>query len=542
MEIDLIEKLGGSMNIINSRRVQEQDYVFVKDLGLIKLEEIKNLKDVNTAVINNGAVIISYFPLKKDSEEDLNMAKDYTKLAKDILSAIGGRDNVTYFTHCITRLRFNVKDKNSVDIKKLKALKGLLGTQWSGEQLQIIIGAEVDDVFERIAQIGNFKEQTEMIHQDGQKGLKRKVSFNLLIETLSACMVPILPALCGTGVIKGVLVIMTTYFNASTETGIYVLLDTIADVAFYFLPLLVAYAASIRFKVNTIVSLMMIGLFLHPTIVDKIGSTFNVLGVKLPIMNYSSTVFPALIAVWILSFVYKKVDNLLPKVLRFVLTPALSLIIMAPILLGVIGPVGYYIGYYLATFVSQVFHFNSFVGGFILGAVRPFVLLTGMQTTFTPIILNNLSTYGYDFIWPVHSVFSMACCGMCVGAYLRSKRSENSLMQDKEMYLSALVSGLAGVGEPSLYGIAFRYKSQLAALVFSSSISGALVAGFGAKVYAAGNPPWLFLPGFGETMGLMMIGFVLSFIMSGLISYLAGFSNSVNFTSLGLKRKKEKQQ
>lgn len=532
MENQVLKNLGGMSNISKQNIIDETTEIFfIKDFGLVHLEKLNLDYKVQKAVIKNNTVIISYIANKDNFKEDIVMAKDYQDLSKKILSNIGGKENIIYYTHCITRLRFNVKDKNAVDLENLKNLKGALGAQWSGDQLQIIIGAEVDDVFESILKVGNLESiaDTNENSNGNNQPARKKWSFNSLLETLSACMVPILPALCGTGVIKGILVLMTTYFGISTENSVYLLLDTIADVAFYFMPFLVAYAASVKFKVNTIVSLMMIGLFLHPTIVGMIGTNFNLLGINLPIMNYSSTVFPALIAVWILSYVYKIVDKSLPKVLRFVLTPALSLIIMAPILLGVIGPVGYYIGYYLATFVSQVFHFNSFLGGFFLGAIRPFVLLTGMQTTFTPIIINNLSTYGYDFIWPVHSVFAMACCGMSIGAYFRSKKVSSKVSEDKEMYLSSLVSGLAGVSEPSLYGIAFRYKSQLISLILSSSISGAFVAGFGAKVYAAGNPPWLFLPGFGETMNIMAIGFILSFLLSGLLSYFAGFSNNLSF-------------
>lgn len=456
--------------------------------------------------------------------------KNFEETSKQILELVGGKDNVSFFTHCITRLRFQVRDRSVIDLERIKKVKGVLGAQWSGEQLQVIIGTDVTDVYDTICKIGGIEKQAAVdVGLDG-KTEKKKWSINVLFETLSACMVPVLPALCGTGVIKGILVLLSTYLNVPTDNSLYVLLNTVSDVAFYFMPFLVAYAASNKFKVNTIVSLMMVGLFLHPTITSMVGTDFNVLGFNMHIMNYSSTVFPAIISVWILSYVYKLVDKILPKVLRFVLTPAIALIIMAPICLGIVGPIGYYIGYYLATGVSKIFYFNPFIGGLVLGVIRPFVLLTGMQTTFTPIILNNLSTYGYDFIWPVHSVFAMACCGLCIGAFLKALKSGGAISEEKETFLSAFVSGFAGISEPALYGIAFRFKSQLIALIFSSAISGAVVAGFGAKVYAAGNPPWLFLAGFGETMPLMAVGFVIAFVLGLVFSYVAGFSNNIKFS------------
>ena len=524
----LFPLIGGKENTSLCEFQDDILYVTLKDASLANENAVAKLPDAASVTLRRGRLTITFGEPERKEEVPHIMAngKNYDELARRILELIGGKENVTFFAHCITRLRFQLHNKEKAKLDELKNLKGVLGAQWSGEQLQIIIGAEVADVYAAVCKVGDLNALPAV---EQKTETKKKWSVNTLFETLSACMVPVLPALCGTGVIKGVLVLLTTYLNVSTENSVYVLLNTVADTAFYFMPFLVAYAASNRFKVNTIVALMMTGLFLHPTITAMAGTDFNVLGVNMHILNYSSTVFPALISVWILSYVYKIVDRILPKVLRFVLTPSLSLIIMAPICLGLIGPLGYNIGYYLATGVSKLFYLNAYIGGFVLGVIRPFVLLPGMQTTFTPIILNNLSTYGYDFIWPVHSVFSMACCGMCIGAFLRARKETSEVKDEKDAFISAFVSGFAGVSEPALYSIAFRFKSQLVALILSSSISGAFVAGMGAKVYAAGNPPWLFLAGFGETMGLMAIGFILSFVLGMIFSYAAGFTNTIKF-------------
>lgn len=523
----ILPLVGGSENMSLCEFHSETLYITVKDASLVEADDLRVLPGVQSVRFGRSRVTVC-FGAPEEKEEFFTMAKekvDNSARANDILTSVGGKENIAFFTHCITRLRFQLRDKSVIDLDEIKKIKGVLGAQWSGEQLQIIIGTEVADVYDAVCKIGNLQTQPDT----QEKNEKKKWSINVLFETLSACMVPVLPALCGTGVIKGILVLLTNYLHVSTENSVYVLLNTVADTAFYFMPFLVAYGAANRFKVNVVVSLMMTGLFLHPTITSMAGTDFNILGINIHVLAYSSTVFPALISVWILSYVYKLVDKILPKVLRFVLTPALSLVIMAPICLGIVGPIGYYIGYYLATGVSNLFYLNSFVGGFVLGAIRPFVLLTGMQTTFTPIILNNLSTYGYDFIWPVHSVFSMACCGMCIGAFLRAGKSTDTIKEEKDVFLSAFISGFAGVSEPALYSIAFRFKSQLVALVLSGAISGSLVAGLGAKVYAAGNPPWLFLAGFGETMGTMLIGFILSFVLGMAFSYIAGFTNDIHF-------------
>lgn len=457
--------------------------------------------------------------------------KNYDEISNMILTYVGGKENISYFTHCITRLRFTVRDKSIVNIEEIKKIKSLLGVQWSGEQLQVIVGDDVNDVYEVICEkTGIAKEEMIMGEENSSR---KKWSPSVLFETLSGCMVPILPALCAAGVIKGVLVMLTTYLGMSTESGIYTLLNTIGDVAFYFMPFMVAYSSAKKFKTNVIAAMLLAGVYLHPSINSLAGTELNVLGINIHILNYSSTVFPIIVSVWLMSYVYRFIDKHLPKPLRFVLSTSLTLLIMSPICLAVVGPIGYYIGYYLASFVSNLFYISPYIGGFVLGVIRPFVLLTGMQTTFTPIIINNLTTLGYDFIWPVHQTFAMCCCGLSIGAYLKARRVKGEIGAEKENFLSAFVSGFAGVSEPALYGNAFRFKTQLVALILSSGICGALTGGFGGKAYAAGNPAWLFLPTFGETAGIMGIMFVCSFILSMVMAYIAGFSN------FGFKKKGE---
>lgn len=463
------------------------------------------------------------------------MAKNFDEMAAKIIDLVGGAENVSYFTHCITRLRFNLKDRGLPNVDEIKKIPGVLGAQWSGEQFQVIIGNDVTDVYDAACKIGHFETAKAVNENLDAPKEKKKWSINVLFETLSGCMVPVLPALCAADVIKGILVMLTTYLGMSTESGLYTLLNTVSDVAFYFMPFLVAYSAAKKFNTNPVMAILIAGIYLHPYINGLAGSELNVLGIIMHILNYSSTVFPMIISVWIMSYLYNFIDKHIPKALRFVLTPSLTVLIMAPICLGIVGPIGYYIGYYLATFVSNLFYLNPFIGGLILGVIRPFVLLTGMQTTFTPIIMNNLTTLGYDFIWPVHSAFAMCCCGMSIGAYLRARRSKDEIAAERENFLSAFISGFAGVSEPALYGNAFRFKSQLVALIISGGIVGALVGGFGGKAYAAGNPPWLFLPTFGDTLVLMAIMFVAAFVVSAIMSYIFGFGEIKFFKKLGGK-------
>lgn len=522
MRDEIIHLLGSKTNIVKMLKKdgELQEVFFVKDIGLVDLASIQLLDGVKSVSVVRGKITIHYQKWRGN-----RMSKDFNKLGNQILELIGGKSNVEYFTHCITRLRFELKNKNLVKLEEIRSLKGVIGVQWSGEQFQIIIGNDVSDVYNKVCEIANF-DKVERIDESLKSPKKKEWSFNTLFEVISGCMVPILPALCAAGVTKGIIVMCTNYLGMDTESSLYVLLNTIGDVAFYFMPFLVANSAANKFHTNQILALCVAGIYLYPSIIALAGKELEIFGLNIHILNYSSTVFPTIISVWVLSHVYKMIDSHCPNSLKFVISPSLSLLIMTPICLGIIGPIGYYIGYYLASGVSSLFYLNPYLGGLVLGLIRPFVLLTGMQTTFTPIIINNLTTLGYDFIWPVHSVFSMCCCGLVFGAFLRAKNSKDErINSEKENFFTSFISGFVGVAEPALYGNAFRFKSQLYALLISSGICGALTGGLGGKAVAAGNPPWLFLPTFGDTAGLMAVMFVLSFILTAISAYIFGFSN-----------------
>ncbi|MCI4129553.1 PTS transporter subunit EIIC [Bacillus haynesii] len=444
----------------------------------------------------------------------------YEELASKVLELVGGKDNITFLTHCITRLRFNVKDKSIIKIKEIESTSGIIGCQWAGEQLQIIIGATVNEVYDAIcAQAGLEKPNAIDENLDGNRNSgKRKFSINGILETLSACIVPVIPAMAGAGIIRGVLILLTTHDLISTDTGVFVILNAISEAAFYFLPFLVAVGAAKKFNTSLILSLVLAGLYLHPSITELAGETLNVAGFDINIVRYSSTVFPIIISIWVMSYLYRFIDSWMPKSLRIVFSPAITVLVMAFICLGIIGPLGFNIGYYVGNGIAYIFGLFPALGGLLLGVIRPIVILTGMQAVFTTIIANNVATLGYDFISPVHTVASMAAAGMCLGAFLRAKKLEN-----KENFISSFVSGFIGITEPALFGIAFRFRRQLIALMIGGGVSGAIVAAFEGKRYAAGMPSWIMLPAFGDTIPVMLIGLAVALILTAILSYIFGF-------------------
>ena len=383
--------------------------------------------------------------------------KNYDELARQILLFVGSKENVTHVFHCITRLRFELKDKDLVEIERLKKLPGVIGALWSGDQLQVVIGNAVSEVYKALCNLGGFETAAQVsVNLDR----KRQFSLNTLFETLSACIVPVIPAMCGSGLIKGILIALTTYGLIDTSTGLYIVLNAIGDATFYYLPFLVSFSAAKKFNTNPVLAMVLAGLYLHPTIAALAKQDISVLGIPMHILNYSSTVFPIVLSVYVMSFVHHFFESKIPSAVRMVFAPLFTLFIMALLSLGLIGPIGYYIGFYLAQAINWLFGIAPALAGAILGAIRPLVILTGMQTVFSPLIANNIAVMGYDVISPVHTAATMAAAGICLGAFIKAKNRD-----DKNSYLSFFISAFIGITEPALYGLAFRYKNILVSLI-----------------------------------------------------------------------------
>ena len=441
----------------------------------------------------------------------------YQDLIDNLMDCIGGKDNISYFTHCVTRLRFNFKDKNLVKEGEIEKLSGVMGTKWAGNQLQVIVGAGVGDVYKEICdKYGLAKE--EAIDENLDVEEKKRFTINTFFETLSACIIPIIPAMCGSGIIKGILIALKTYGLIDTTSGFYVVLNAVADATFYYFPFLAAYGASKKFKVNTILAMVVAGLYVHPTIAALAKTDISLFGLPIHILNYSSTIFPIIISVWIMGYVYRFIDKYIPKVISLVVVPTLTLFVMAILSLGIIGPCGYYIGLYLAKAINWLFGVAPVLAGAILGAIRPLVILTGMQTVFSPLIANNIAVMGYDVISPVHTAATMAAAGVCLGAFLKAKDRN-----EKNSYLSFFISAFIGITEPALYGLTFRFKNMLIALMIGGGVSGALSAVLGVKKYASGMPSWITFPAYGDTIPQMFICVGVALVVTTALTYFLGF-------------------
>lgn len=502
-------------------------HIMLKDASLAQEDDIAALPKVCSVRLRRSHLTICFGDTAQKEEVPVmaNKHTDYSALASEILEKVGGKENIAHCVHCVTRLRFNLKDEaKAAKPEAIAALPDVVGCVYQGGQLQIIIGQTVGDLYEEVCKQSGIT-AVEALDENLDEPLtneNKKWSPKVIFEVISSVFMPAIPAFAGAGIIKGLLTLLTTYDLMSNETGLYLVLNAIGDSVFYFLPFIIAYTAAKKFKTKEVLALVLAGLYMYPTILNNAGQTISVLGIPVTCVKYSGTVLPILCSVWIMSYVYKWINKHTVEYLRVVVVPIVTLVVTGLISICVIGPIGYNLGIYLGEAFKWLFDTAPWLGGLIDGGTRPLVIFTGMHMTLSTIMINNITTLGYDMLGPVHAVATMASAGMCFGAFLRARKEQN-----KSSCFSAFISAFIGITEPSLYGVAMRFKRPLIALCIGGGVSGAFVAAMGAKAVTFAMPSIISLPAYSGSIPTMMIGFVISFALTAALTYLFGFDEGI---------------
>lgn len=377
---------------------------------------------------------------------------DKVTVVKKIVKAVGGKDNVNNAWHCMTRLRFNLKDKDLINFDSINDLPGVVGSQYQNEQLQIVIGTNVDEYFQPLAQKLNLDSDNKQDTSTEKKGL-----VSLFMDTVSGVFGPIVPAIAGAGMIKGLMSGLVALKVISGTTQSYQVIDMLASGVFTFLPFFVAASAAKIFKTNQYLAIAIAATLQYPTMTQAVAdgkiTAFHLFGViPIPVFNYAGTVIPIIFAVLALSYIYRWVDKRLPEVLRTVFTPTISLFVSGLVALAIIGPAGIYLGNWLADGVKWLFTISPILAGVIVGAIRPIAILTGLHHAMTPIALQNFANQGYDMLMPMMFMANMAITGATFAIYFKTKNKK-----EKSIVISAAVSGLLGITEPALFGVLTKY-------------------------------------------------------------------------------------
>ncbi|MEK4397802.1 beta-glucoside-specific PTS transporter subunit IIABC [Bacillus sp. FSL K6-2860] len=448
------------------------------------------------------------------------------ELAQEIVNLIGGTENISQSWHCITRLRFNLNDESQVKVDELKTLYGVLGAQFQSGQFQVIIGAKVAEVYEKIDHlVGHSSNESAPV-----KNTSKMNPIEVVFDVISGIFTPILPAIVGSGLIKGIMALFVSFGWLTETSSTYQVLQIFSNAVFYFLPFLIAYSAAKKFKTRESLALALAGILLYPAMIEgaaKGADPLSFLGLSIPLNNYTSSVLPIILGVLLLSFVDKWITKAIPKSLSIVFTPVLSLIITAPLTLAFIAPIGNVSGQYLEIFFTSLFNFAGPIAGLLMGGLMPLIVLTGMHYAFFPSTLASFEKVGYDImLLPMNFIANMAQAGAVLGVIIRTKRVET-----RSLALSTLLPSFFGITEPAIYGVTLRLKKPFYASLIGGAVGGCFYGLFSVKTTAFSIPGITSLPTYimkgTNNFQLALIGIALSFIVSLLVTIFLGFKESV---------------
>lgn len=457
------------------------------------------------------------------------------QIAQDVLEAVGGKDNVSNVTHCMTRLRFSLKDAGFPDTKAVKNIHGVLGVQVSGGQYQVIIGQNVPKVYDEVCALGGFAKQAaidENLDAPKEK-LTPKVIGNKILNYLSGSMVQIIPIIMCGGLFRTVAVVLgPQMFGILGDTDpLYTLFyTTLYNASFYFLPVSLGYTAAKKIGATPVLGLLMGCILISPDIVTAAanGEMLSVYGISIPAANYSQSVLPILLSIPVLYAVEKAVKRVMPDVLSTIFTPFVTMAIMVPISLIVLAPIGSELGSLLSGIVFAFSDANVFVrviAMMVIGALWQFVVISGMHIAIVMLALTQLLETGTDpFLFVSTNAAQFAVFGVALGAFLRIRNKE-----EKALSLGYFVSGfVGGVTEPALFGLVLRFKRCMLGLM-AGGAAGALVAALlGVTMYASGGASNIlvlmrYLPGGTANLVSTVVAYGIALVVAAAVTFFFGF-------------------
>lgn len=418
----------------------------------------------------------------------------HRELAEQIIEKIGGVGNITQAWHCITRLRFNVKDKNAVQLKEIKDLDGVLGAQFQSGQLQIIIGSAVAKVYQEVSQLTEGK----LAVTNSESTTKGNI-FDTIFDIISGIFTPILAAITGSGLLKGLMAIFVALGWLSDASTTYVVLNAISDATFHFLPFLIAFSAANKFKSNPSIAVTLAGILMYPTFMANAAAgeitSLNFIGLTIPMNSYASTVLPIILAVFLLSYVEKYAKKIVPDSLTIVFVPLISLLVTAPIMLAFIAPLGNMLGMYLERFFTMLFNVAGPLAGALMGGLMPLIVVTGMHYAFFPGTFASFGKFGYDImLLPLNLVANLAQAGATLAVFFKTKDQKM-----KQVAFSAVIPALFGITEPAIYGVTMKLKKPFYASMIGGAVGGAIFGTFVVKAFSFTVPGILALPTYIES-------------------------------------------
>ncbi|MCR6108970.1 PTS glucose transporter subunit IIA [Bacillus sp. A301a_S52] len=462
----------------------------------------------------------------------------YEQLARDIIDKVGGKENVTSVVHCITRLRFKLKDEGKAQTEELKNMDGIVTVMKSGGQYQVVIGNHVPDVYKAVVEIGGFAGQAS--DQDDNQDTNL---FNRFIDIIASIFTPILGVLAATGMIKGFNALFNEIGWLDPSMGTYQILAIVGDSLFYFFPIFLGYTASKKFGGAPFIGIAIGASLVYPTIGPLMeteplytlftGSLFEspvhvtFLGIPVILMNYASSVIPIILATYFSSKVERGFRKVIPDVVKTFLVPFFTLLVVVPVTFIVIGPIATWASQIIGQITVLVYDLSPIIAGVLIGGGWQVLVIFGLHWGLVPVVINNITTMGSDPVLAMTFAASFAQIGAVLGVWLKTTNQKL-----KSLSIPAFISGIFGVTEPAIYGITLPKKRPFIISLIAAAIGGAIIGLFGSRIYMIGGLGIFGIPTFidpdeGMTTAFwaVMVAIVVAFILGFVLTYLFGGVN-----------------
>ncbi|HEM4972838.1 TPA: PTS glucose transporter subunit IIA [Streptococcus suis] len=452
----------------------------------------------------------------------------YKNTALAILEAVGGEKNVLRATHCVTRLRLELKDENIVSDERVKSISGVLGIMKKNGQYQIILGNDVANYYKEFTALGKFD-------SDSVQQVKKANVLEQVIEYIAGSMTPLIPAMLGGGMIKVLVIVLPMLGLLKADSQSISFLAFFGDAPYYFMPIFLAYSASQKLKVTPALAMSVAGILLHPNFVQMVstGDPLHFLGAPVTPASYGSSVIPILIMVWLMKYIEAVFNKVTPAVTKSFLQPTLVLLVSGFIALVLVGPLGVIVGEGLSQLVEQMHGVAGWLTLAVLGAIMPFIVMTGMHWAFAPIFLAASIATPDVLILPAMLGSNLAQGAASMAVAFKSKNSNT-----KQIAFAAGFSALfAGVTEPALYGVTLKYKNPLYAAMIGGGLAGLFVGLTGVKAYLFAVPSLIALPQFiyseaASNITNAMIAAAISIIVTFILAYFLGIDEETSTVNL----------
>ena len=458
----------------------------------------------------------------------------YNQIAQSVIEMAGGKENIEFAAHCMTRLRMTIKDESKVNEEGLKAIKGVIGLNKVGKQYQVVIGQTVDKVYEEFCKLADIKPEAavdENLDAPKEK-LTIKGVFNAILDYVSASVFSVTPILMVAGLFRCITVVCgSNMLNIlPDDSELATVLNAVYNAGFYFLPIYVGYTSAKKIGMTPVLGMLVGGILLEPTLMAIAGSEnplLHVYGIPTTLYNYSSTIMPVILSVWLVSYIEKFFNKYLPAVLRTSFAPFLTFIVAVPFVLCLLAPLGTILSNAICDGIFAFYDTFGIVALVLMCAFAILLTITGMHVALGTISAISIITTQYDPFFFVAGILSnFTIMGMCLGSALALKKKEN-----KSEALGYLVaSSIGGVTEPGLYGLAMRYKKPFLGLFIGGAVGG-LYAGLTKTAVHMFPPASNFLAAiafFGDTKASVVnavITCTIGFVVSAVVTYLFGYRN-----------------